>query len=116
MAGFVPPATAIEIILYSLKGEIFDACLTLVVSQKWDTTSVRQVSHQKKLIWLKKNEISQMGGAKLLSQKKKICKCISYAHLTGIWLAVGNSWQTKFKTMRKKNYMKSEWKVGTVTK
>ena len=66
-------------------------CLTLVVSQKWDTTKLRQVSHRKKMIWLKKNEISQMGGAYLMSQKLKICKCISYACLTVIWLANSGS-------------------------
>ena len=71
--------------------EIFEACLTLVISKKWDTTKLRQVSHRKKMIWLKKNEISQMGGAYLMSQKLKICKCISYACLTVIWLANSGS-------------------------
>jgi len=33
---------------------------------------------------IEKNEISQMGGAYLMSQKLKICKCISYACLTVI--------------------------------
>ena len=75
----------------SYKAEIFEACLTLVISQKWDTTRLRQVSHRKKMIWLKKNEISQMGGAYLMSQKLKICKCISYACLTVIWLANSGS-------------------------
>ncbi len=77
--------------LGSCEAEIFEACLTLVVSQKWDTTKLRQVSHRKKMIWLKKNEISQMGGAYLMSQKLKICKCISYACLTLIWLANSGS-------------------------
>ena len=71
--------------------KIFEACLTLVVSQKWDTTKLRQVSHRKKMIWLKKNEISQMGGAYLMSQKLKICKWITYACLTVIWLANSGS-------------------------
>jgi hypothetical protein len=33
---------------------------------------------------IEKNEISQMGGAYLMSQKLKICKCIYYACLTVI--------------------------------
>jgi hypothetical protein len=33
---------------------------------------------------IEKNEISQMGGAYLMSQKLKICKCIFYACLTAI--------------------------------
>jgi hypothetical protein len=33
---------------------------------------------------IEKIEISQMGGAYLMSQKLKICKCISYACLTVI--------------------------------
>ena len=40
---------------------------------------------------IEKNEISQMGGAYLMSQKLKICKCISYACLTVIWLANSSS-------------------------
>jgi len=38
-----------------------------------------------------KNEISQLGGAYLMSQKLKICKWISYACLTVIWLANSGS-------------------------
>ncbi len=41
---------------------------------------------------IEKNEISQMGGAYLMSQKLKICKCIiSYACLTVICLANSGS-------------------------
>ena len=40
---------------------------------------------------IEKNEISQMGGAYLMSQKLKICKCISYACLTVIWLVNSGS-------------------------
>ena len=85
LLAFVLPA------LSWISAEILEACLTHVISQKWDTTRLRQVSHRKKMIWLKKNEISQMGGAYLMSQKLKICKCISYACLTVIWLANSGS-------------------------
>ena len=54
--------------------------------QGWDKCLTR-----KKWYDWKKNEISQMGGAYLMSQKLKICKCISYACLTVIWLANSGS-------------------------
>ncbi len=49
------------------------------------------VSQEKNMIE-KKNEISQLGGAYLMSQKLKICICIfAYACLTVIWLANSGS-------------------------
>jgi len=39
------------------KAEIFEACLTLVISQKCDTTRLRQVSHRKKMRYLKWEEL-----------------------------------------------------------
>ena len=44
-----------------------------------------------KIDMIEKSKISQRGGAYLMSQKLKICKCISYACLTVIWLANSGS-------------------------
>ncbi len=44
-----------------------------------------------KIDMIEKSKISQRGGDYLMSQKLKICKCISYACLTVIWLANSGS-------------------------
>ncbi len=58
---------------------------------------------RKELIWLKKVKYLK-GGAYMMSQKLKICKCISHACLTVIWLA--NSGSIKyFEIIRQPNFI-----------
>ena len=66
-------------------------CISKMRHNKVETS----VSPEKKDM-IEKNEISQRGGAYLMSQKLKICKCISYACLTVIWLANSGMRPTKF--------------------